>query len=113
MFGGWRRRLGLPSPSDLTGQIAYAVESRELGLSDWRSLPSVSRARSFIVSQVAQLEPVAYRDGLPLDEQPSILRRPQPGATMDAFLGSIAGELFDRSNAYLWLPVTGHNADGS
>jgi len=86
---------------------------RLLGLSDYESLPAVNRARSFIVSQVAQLEPVAYRDGLPLDDQPSIVRRPQPGSTRDAFLGELAGELFDHSNAFIWTPLTGRNADGS
>jgi HK97 family phage portal protein len=72
----------------------------------------VSRARSFIVSIIAQLEPVAWRDGYPMDEQPRVVIRPQPGSTRDAFLGSIAGELFDRSNAFVWLPATGRNAAG-
>jgi hypothetical protein len=47
-----------------------------------------------------------------MDTQPRIVTRPQPGSSRDAFLGSIAGELFDRSNAFLWLPETGRNAEG-
>ena len=39
------------------------------------------------------------------EEQPRIVQPPQPGATRDAFLGSIAGSLFDQSNAFVWLPV--------
>jgi HK97 family phage portal protein len=75
-------------------------------------LPAVSRARSLIVSLVAELEPVAWRDGYPMDEQPRIVQRPQPASTRDAFIGSIAGELFDHSNAFVWLPTTGRNAAG-
>ena len=112
-LAGWRRFLTpRPSASDLEGQIAYAVASRELGLADYLSLPAVARARSLIVSLIGQLEPVAWRDGYPMTEQPRIVIRPQPDATRDAFLGSIAGSLFDHSNAYLWLPETGRNAQG-
>jgi len=75
-------------------------------------LPAVNRARSFVVSLVAQLNPMAWRGGYPLEEQPRIVQRPQPGSTRDAFLGSIAGSLFDHSNAYVWLPATGRNAAG-
>jgi len=116
---GWRRFWNpRPSESDLGGQIQYAVDSRELGLADFKSLPAVARARSLIVSLIGELEPVAWRDGYPLPEppvgpgQPRIVVRPQPASTRDAFLGSIAGELFDHSNAYLWLPITGRNSQG-
>lgn len=110
---GWRRFLTpRPSESDLGGQIAYAVASRELGLSDYQALPAVARARSLIVSLVAMLEPVAWRDGFPMTDQPRIVVRPQPDATRDAFLGQIAGSLFDHSNAYVWTPETGRNAQG-
>jgi len=110
---GLRRwwRGGAPSESDLGGQIQWAVD-RRLGRADYLSIPAVARARSFIVSLVAELEPVAWRDGLPLPEQPRIVTRPQPGTSRDAFLGSIAGELFDHSNAFLWLPTSGRNAEG-
>lgn len=109
---GWRRFLSpRPSESDLGGQIQWAVDQR-LGAADYAGLPAVSRARSLIVSLVAELEPVAWRDGYPMDEQPAIVRRPQPGSTRSAFLGAIAGQLFDRSNAFVWLPLTGHNAAG-
>jgi HK97 family phage portal protein len=108
----WRRLWApRPSASDLEGRIAYE-SSRALGIADYQSLPAVARARSLIVSLVAELELVAWRDGLPMDEQPRIAVRPQPGSTRDAFLGSVAGELFDRSNAYVWLPSSGRNAAG-
>jgi phage portal protein BeeE len=109
---------GRPSESDLEGRLAYEQTSRELGTGDYRSIPAVGRARSMIVSLVGELEPVAWRGGFPLPEppegpgQPAIVRRPQPGSTRDAFLGSIAGELFDHSNAYLWIPETGRNSAG-
>jgi hypothetical protein len=100
-----------PSESDLGGQIAWEVD-RRLGAADYLSIPAVARARSFIVSIVAELEPVAWRGGLPMTDQPRIVTRPAPGSSRDAFLGSIAGELFERSNAFLWLPETGRNAEG-
>jgi hypothetical protein len=100
-----------PSESDLGGQISWAVD-RRLGLADYQGLPAVARARSFIVSVIGQLDPVAIRDGYPMLEQPPIVMRPAPGMTRDSFLGSIAGELFDRSNAFLWLPATGRSATG-
>jgi Phage portal protein len=112
MLEGFRRLFSSrPSESDLGGQIAWEVD-RRLGRADYLAIPAVARARSLIVSLVAELEPVAWRAGLPMPDQPRILLRPQPGATRDAFLGSIAGELFDRSNAFLWIPETGRNAEG-
>jgi HK97 family phage portal protein len=100
-----------PSESDLEGSIAWA-SARAVGLADYQSLPAVARARSLIVSLVAELDLVAWRDGMPLDDQPRIVTRPQPGSSRDAFVGSLAGELFDHSNAFVWLPVTGRNAAG-
>jgi HK97 family phage portal protein len=100
-----------PSESDLGGQIQWAVD-RRLGAADYLSIPAVGRARSLIVSLVAELEPVAWSNGYPLAKQPRIAQRPQPDSTRDAFLGQIAGSLFDRSNAFLWLPETGRNAEG-
>jgi hypothetical protein len=109
---GFRRLFSSrPSESDLTGQIEWAVD-RRLGQADYLAIPAVSRARSLIVSLVAELDMQAWRAGLPLTDQPRILTRPQPGSTRGGFLGSIAGELFDRSNAFLWLPETGRNAEG-
>jgi HK97 family phage portal protein len=108
----WRRLWApRPSESDLLGQISYGA-SRALGIGDYQSIPAVSRARSMIVSLVAELELVAWRDGFPMTDQPRIVTRPQPGSTRDSFLGSIAGELFDHSSAYLWVPATGRNATG-
>jgi len=109
---GLRRWLGArPSDSDLEGRIAWETD-RRLGRSDYLAIPAINRARSLIVSLVAELEPVAWRGGLPMVDQPRIVTRPAPGSTRDAFLGSIAGELFERSNAFLWLPETGRNAEG-
>lgn len=116
MFEGFAqawRRLWLPRPSesDLEGRIAYE-STRDLGLGDYQSIPAVARARSLIVSLVAELELVSWRDGYPMAEQPRVIVRPQPGTTRDGFLGSLAGELFDHSNAYVWLPATGRNSAG-
>lgn len=112
VLDGLRRWIagGRPSESSLEDQIAWA-SSRELGTADYQSLPAVGRARELVCSLVAELELVAYRDGLPTDS-PRILTRPSPGITRDVFLGQIVGELFDHSNAMLWIPETGRNAAG-
>jgi HK97 family phage portal protein len=112
MMAGWGRLLSpRPSESDLGGQIQWAVD-RRLGAADYASLPAVSRARAFIVSIVAELEPVAWRDGFPMDVQPALVTAPAPGETRETFLGQVAGSLFDHSNAFCWLPATGRNAEG-
>jgi hypothetical protein len=111
---GLRRWIGTgsrPSESDLEGTIAWEVD-RRLGAPDYQSLPAVGRARELITSIVGQLDLLSYRDGLPMDQSPAIISRPAPGITRDVFLGQIAGELFDHSNAFLWLPETGRNAAG-
>jgi HK97 family phage portal protein len=107
-----RSWLGRPSESDLGGQIAYAVQSRELGLADYLAIPAVARARQLIVSLVAELEPVALRNGYPLEEQPAVLLRPAPEITRQEWLGQLAGSLFDHGNAALWHPASSRNAAG-
>jgi len=107
-----RAWLGTPSESDLGGQIEYAVASRELGLGDYLSIPSVARARQLIVSLVAELEPVALRNGYQLAEQPAVLLRPAPEITRQEWLGQLAGSLFDHGNAALWHPASSRNSTG-
>jgi HK97 family phage portal protein len=93
-------------------QIAWAVEARELGLSDYLALPAVARARQLIVSLIAELEPVAYRNGYPIPEQPKVLVRPGPEITRQEWLAQLAGSLVDYGNAVLWLPRSGRDAAG-
>jgi HK97 family phage portal protein len=113
LLEGFRRAVGVrPSDSDLGGQIAYAVESRALGIGDYLGIPAVARARQLITSLVAELEPVAIRDGYPLVDQPRVLTRPAPEITRQAWLEELAGSLFDRGNAILWQPVSGRNGTG-
>ena len=111
-LASFRSWLGRPSESDLGGQIQYAVDQRELGLGDYLAIPSVARARQLIVSLVAELEPVALRDGYPLEEQPRVLLRPAPEITRQEWLGQLAGSLFDHGNAALWSPASSRNAAG-
>jgi HK97 family phage portal protein len=101
-----------PSESDLEGRIAWAAESRELGLADYLGIPAVARARQMIVSIIAQLEPVAWRNGYPLAEQPRVLTRPAPEITRQEYVAQLVGELFDHGNAALWQPRTGRDAAG-
>ena len=101
-----------PSESDLGGQIGYAVAQRELGLSDYLGIPAVARGRQLIISQIAQLEPVSWRDGYPLAEQPRVLVRPAPDMTRTEYLSQLAASLVDTGDAFLWQPVSGRNAGG-
>lgn len=112
---GWRRLtaapLGRPSESDLQGQIDWAVD-RRIGLGDYHALPAVGRARELIVSTIAQLEPVAYRDGIAMEDQPAVVTRPAPGITRYEWLAQIASSMIDSGDAFLWLPASGRNAEG-
>jgi HK97 family phage portal protein len=113
---GWidalRRWAGpRPSESDLGGQIQWEVD-RRLGISDYLGIPAVSRGRQLIVSLISELEPVAWRDGYPLADQPAVLLRPAPEITRQAWLGEIAGSLVDHGNALLWSPLTSRSATG-
>jgi len=113
---GWidalRRWVGpRPSESDLEGLIAWE-SSRELGLSDYLGIPAVARARQLIVSLIAELEPVAIRNGYALVDQPTILRRPAPEITRQEYLAQLGASLVDHGNAVLWQPITGRNATG-
>jgi HK97 family phage portal protein len=109
-FRQWWRNT--PSESDLAGIIAHEVESRELGIGDYLGIPAVARGRQLIVSIVAQLEPIAYRDGYPLAEQPRILTRPAPEITRQEYLAQLVASLVDHGNAALWQPATGRDAAG-
>jgi hypothetical protein len=113
VLDGFRSWFGpRPSSSDLEGQIAWAAQSRELGLADYLGIPAVARARQLIISIVAQLEPVAYRNGYPLAEQPPILTRPAPDMTRQEYIAHLTGELVDHGNAYLWQPKSGRDSAG-
>jgi len=101
-----------PSESDLEGQISWEGTVRRLGTLDYLGIPAVARARQLIVSLVSMLEPVSWRGGYPLEEQPAVLRRPSPELTRAEYLAGIAGSLVDHGNAYLWQPITGRDSAG-
>lgn len=109
---GWRSLFNpAPSESDLGGQIQWAVD-RRLGRADVAALPAVVRARELIVTTAAQLEPVAFRDGFAMEDQPAVMRRPAPGMTRYEWVSQIVGSLIDEGDAILWLPESGRNAEG-
>ena len=60
----------------------------------------------------AQLEPVGWRDGYPLAEQPRVLLRPQPDSTRRDWLAAMLASLIDHGDAFLWQPRTGVNSTG-
>lgn len=104
-----------PRPSEsapLEEQISWEGTVRRLGTADYLGIPAVARARQLIVSLVSMLEPVSWRGGYPLEEQPAVLRRPSPEITRAEYLAGIAGSLVDHGNAFLWQPLTGRDAGG-
>lgn len=51
-----------------------------------RRLPAVVRAESLITSTAAMMQPLAYRGGFPVADQPRIVRRPDPFRTRGEFV---------------------------
>lgn len=105
--------------SSIVDQIDDAVAARlaTFGLADALGIPSVIRAIGLIAGTVAQFAPSAYRDGVRLEVQPRVLRRPSPFGTLYEFLygtvySLLAGDA-NRSkpgNAF-WL-ITDRDSDG-
>lgn len=75
-------------PLTIEGQIARAVAAREstFALPDALAMPAVIRGVQLICSLIAQFQPIAYRGGVPLPEQPRLLMQPAPFGTRYQFL---------------------------
>jgi phage portal protein BeeE len=67
-------------------------------------LPALKRARQMTADTVASLPPVAYRDGVPLDEPPAMVRRPDPSLADDReFVAETMLSLVDYGNCFWWI----------
>jgi HK97 family phage portal protein len=75
-------------PLTIEGQIARAVASREADftLADALQMPAVIRGVQLICSLIAQFQPIAYRGGVPLADQPRLLTQPAPFGTRYQFI---------------------------
>jgi HK97 family phage portal protein len=69
-----------PEAEPVTQAIARAVDERMAAFTfaDALSLPAVARAVDLLASQAAALSVAAYADGMRLETQPSVVRRPTP-----------------------------------
>lgn len=131
--GAWALRAAVPTPpapapvpapraetSDPPGEplsledaIAAAIGRRvaEFTLADALEMPAVIRAVQLICSLIAEFQPIAYRDGTPVPEQPRLLTQPAPFGTRYQFLYqtiysqlAMAGSAGTGGDAY-WLVV--------
>jgi len=80
MTGESERAEAVPALSNVERTIARAIEERAASftLADAMALPAVNRAVHLTCSNAAAIKPVAYRDGVALDDQPTIVSRPTP-----------------------------------
>ncbi len=89
-----------PYPS-VQNQIDAYVAARTAGGPS--TLPAVERGVQLITSAVAQLVPVCYAGGIPLERAPSIVERPDPWSTRYAFLEMTARSMIETGDAYWFL----------
>jgi HK97 family phage portal protein len=94
------RELAPPYPS-VESQIDAYVAERMLGGSS--TLPSVERGTELLASAVAQLVPVTYTNGSPLERSPSIVERPDPWTTRYTFLTQTARSMIETGDAFWFL----------
>lgn len=103
----------LGTPRTVEDEIAAAIARRvaDFAIADALEMPAVIRAVQLICSQVAQFQPVAYRGGVPVPDQPRLLTQPAPFGTRYQFyyqtvysLLAIAGTHGQGGDAF-WLVV--------
>jgi HK97 family phage portal protein len=94
------REITPPYPS-VAAQIRAYVAAREVG--GELVLPAVERGVELIASAVAQLQLVAYREGVPLGEQPRIIVRPDPWATSYSFLHQLTRSMVETGDGFAFL----------
>jgi len=112
-----RTLFGVPSREvelfDLAEADIPTIEwgGQTFNLIDWYSgsqfvetLPALKRGRSMTADTVASLPAIAYRDGVPLDDVPAMIRRPDPTlADGREFVQETTLSLIDNGNAYWWI----------
>jgi phage portal protein BeeE len=79
---------------------AIAERGAAFTLADALELPSVVRGRALISSLGALMVPQLIRDGIPADDQPRIVRRPDPFAIRGDFVSRTITGLIDHGEAF-------------
>jgi len=92
-----------------TTEALYAIIAEREGaftMAEARKLDAVIRAKSLLTSVAASFLPLAYRDGMALEEQPRIVTKPDPFATRYDFVAATVDSLIDDGCAF-WRLVGG------
>lgn len=98
-FWNWfRRSESTTTDGPLPGVIP---PPRELTPHDPMSLGAVFRAVQILATAVSQLSIDSYRDGLPLDVQPSLVRTPDSSQSRSQWLSEVVTSLAMDGNAFL------------
>lgn len=94
-----------PFSPDLAAMIEAYVAARELDavLGDPTSQPVVERGIELIASSVAQLSPVQYVNGQPVDMPARIVERPDPWSSRYAFLFATVRSMVETGGAGWYL----------
>jgi len=79
-------------------QAVTAIQSA----GDALSLPAVYRGATLLSSMAAQFTPVAFRDDVALDDQPTVLKRPDADTTREDFLNQLVLSLVVHGEGWLW-----------
>lgn len=96
-----------------TTEALYAIIAERVAaftIADARKLDAVIRAKSLLTSIAASFLPLAYRDGLAMDEQPRIVSKPDPFNTRYDFVAATVDSLIDDGCAF-WRLVGGGNGE--
>jgi HK97 family phage portal protein len=100
-------------PDGLTGSYIEAVLNGTVPLSDILSIPAVNRATGFIQSACASMQPVAYRNGVPITDLPRVMTQPSPFQTRQEFIAQTVNSMIEANEAYWWVPPTMRDYDGN
>ena len=94
--------------SATTDALAAIIAEREgaFTMAEARKLDAVIRAKSLLTSIAASYLPLAYRDGMAMDEQPRIVSKPDPFNMRYDFVAATVDSLIDDGCAF-WRLVGG------
>jgi HK97 family phage portal protein len=101
-----------PNPGQVAGELAPPYPSvqaeidayiAERMLGGAAQLPSVERGVQLLSSAVAQLVPVVYAGGVPLEKAPPIVERPDPWTTRHTFLTQTVRSMVEDGIAFWFL----------
>jgi HK97 family phage portal protein len=101
-------------PDGFTGQYIDAlIAAGGITNDDLMSIPAVNRAVTFLTSAAAAMPPVAYRYGLPMDDQPRLMTQPSPIQPREEFIAQTVDSMIEYREAFWWVPPELRDYDGN